>query len=92
MYINDLETAAPWNKYVDDSTLFEICHRKSESVLQHSVDTAARWTLHNDMNLNSNKSKEMLISFMQDPEFRSTVSRLIIGGNKIDNVQYAKRQ
>ena len=26
---------------------------------------------------------------MQDPEFRSTVQRLIIDGNEIDNVQYA---
>ena len=32
----------------------------------------------------------MLISFMQDPDFKSTVSRLIIDGNEIDNVQYAK--
>ena len=90
VYINDLETPAPLYKYVDDSTLFEICHRKSESVLQHSVDIAARWTLHNDMKINSDKSKEMLISFMQDPDFRSTVPRLIIDGNEIDNVQYAK--
>ena len=75
VYTNDLETPVPLYKYVDDSTLFEICHRKSEYVLQHSVDTAARWTLHNDMKINSNKSKEMLISFMQDPDFRSTVPR-----------------
>ena len=27
---------------------------------------------------------------MQDPNFRSTVPRLIIDGNEIDNVQYAK--
>ncbi len=32
----------------------------------------------------------MLISFMQDPDFRSTVPRLVIYGNEIDNVQYAK--
>ena len=90
VYINDLETPVPLYKYVDDSTLFEICHRKSKSVLQHSVDIAARWTLHNDMKINSDKSKEMLISFMQDPEFRNTVPRLIIDRNEIDNVQYAK--
>ena len=30
----------------------------------------------------------MIISFMQDPEFRSTVPRLMIEGNEIDNVQY----
>ena len=90
MYINDLETPAPLYKYVDDSTLFEICHRKSESVLQHPFDIAARWTLHNDMKINSDKSREFLISFMQDPYFRSTVPRLIIYGNVIDNVQYAR--
>ena len=66
MYINNLETPDPLYKYVDDSTLFEICHRKSESVLQHSVDIAARWTLHNDMKINSDKSKEMLINVMLD--------------------------
>ena len=64
------------------------CHRQSESVLQHSVDTAARWTLRNDMQINSDKLKEMLISFMQDPDFRST--RLIINGNEIYNVQCSK--
>ena len=42
------------------------------------------------MTINSDKSKEMVISFMQDPEFRNTVPRLIIGGNEIDNVQYAQ--
>ena len=42
------------------------------------------------MKINSDKSKEMLISFMQDIEFRSTVPRLIIDGNEIDNVQYCK--
>ena len=56
------------------------------------VDIAARWTVHNDMKINSDKSKEMLISFMQDPEFRNrpTVPRLTIDGNEIDNVQHAK--
>ena len=90
VYINDLETPVPLYKFVDDSTLFEICHRKSESVLQHSVDIAARWTVHNDMKINSDKSKEMLISFMQDPEFRNTVPILTIDGNEIDNVQHGK--
>ena len=43
------------------------------------------------MKINSDKSKEMLISFMQDPEFRNTVPRVIIERNEIDNVQYANR-
>ncbi len=32
----------------------------------------------------------MLISFMQDPEFGSTVPILIIDGNENDNERYAK--
>ena len=32
----------------------------------------------------------MLISFMRDHELRSTVQRIIIDGNEIDNVHYAK--
>ncbi len=42
------------------------------------------------MEINSEKSKEMLISSMQDPEFSSMVPRLINDENEIDNVQYAK--
>ena len=57
VYINDLDTPVSLYKYVDDSTQFEICHSKSESVLQHSVDIAARWTVRNDMQINSDKSK-----------------------------------
>ena len=78
VYINYLETPVPLYKYVVDSTLFELCHKKCESVLHHSVDIAARWTLHNDMTINSDRSKEMLISFMQDPEFRNTLPGLIL--------------
>ena len=42
------------------------------------------------MKINSDKSKEMVITCMQDPEFRNTVPRSIIDGIKIDSVQYAK--
>ena len=46
--------------------------------------------MYNDMKINSDKSKEMLVSFMQDPDFRFNVPRLIIDGNEIDNVRHAK--
>ena len=42
VYINDLRTTILLHKYVDDSTLFEICDRKGVSVIQESVDIAAR--------------------------------------------------
>ena len=42
VYINDLRTTVPLYKYVDDSTLFDICDRKGVSVIQESVDIVAR--------------------------------------------------
>ena len=36
VYINDLKAPVPLYKYVDDSTLFEICDRKCVSVIQES--------------------------------------------------------
>ena len=65
-----LRTTVPLYKYVDDSTLFEICDRNDVSVKQESVDIAARWTEQNDMKINLEKSKEIIISFAQDGNFR----------------------
>ena len=73
VYINDLIMIVPLYKHIDDSTLFEICDRNGVSVLQDSVDIAAKWTEQNDMKINSEKSKEIIISFAQDGNFRSTI-------------------
>ena len=54
-YINDLYTPCPLFKYVDDSTICEICDRKSASIIQESVDITARWVEQNDMRINSVK-------------------------------------
>ena len=90
VYINDLRTTVPLYKYVDDSTLFEICDRKGVYVIQESVDIAARWTEKNDMNINSEKSKEIIISFAQDVNFRSTTPNIKIDGRDVAQVCHAK--
>ena len=64
MYINDLSTPVPLYKYVDDSTLCEICEMNSISLMQESVNIAAEWTNNNDMEINSEKSKEKLTLVM----------------------------
>ena len=53
--INDLSTPVPLYKYVDDSTLFEICEIHCISVMQESVNIAAELTNNNDMKINSEK-------------------------------------
>ena len=40
LYITDLETHVPMYKYVDDSTLFEICNMNEVSEIQESIDKA----------------------------------------------------
>ena len=88
--INDLRTTVPLYMYVDDSTLFEICDRNVVSGLQETVDIAARWTEQNDMNINSENSKGIIISFSQDTNFRSTIPNIKINGRYIAQVCHAK--
>ena len=38
MFINDLTTTAPIYKYVDDSTIFEVCQEDDTTQIQESVD------------------------------------------------------
>ena len=61
---------------VDDSTLFEICDRNGVSVIQESAHIAARRTEQNDLKMYLEKSKEIIISFAQDGNFRSTIPNI----------------
>ena len=90
IYVSDLRTTDPLYKYVVDSPLFEICDRKGVSVIQESVYIAARWTKQNYMKINSEKLKEMIISFAQDGNCRSTIQNLKIDGRDIKQVCHAK--
>ena len=58
MYINELVTQLPLYKFVDDSTVFEICNTNEVSVIQESLDVAVEWTVNNDMEINPAKSRD----------------------------------
>ena len=90
VYINNLRTTVPLYNYVDDSTLFEICDRNDVSIIQESVDIAARWTEQNDIKIYSEKSKEIIISFAQDGNFRSSIPNIKIDGRDIAQVCHVK--
>ena len=83
MHINDLSTPVPLYKYVDDSTLFEICEMNSISLMQESVNVVAEWTNNNDMKMNSEKSKEMIISYARG-SLGSDVSIILIYGRFVE--------
>ena len=69
VHINDLQTPCPIYKYVDDSTIFEICNQDMVSVIQDSADLVEQWSCNNDMRINTTKTKEMVICFRRDRTF-----------------------
>ena len=89
IYINDLSTPVPLYKYVDDSTLFELCEMNSISLMQESVNIAAEWTNNNDMKINSEKSKEMIISFSHG-DLGNEVPNILIDGKVVERVDHVK--
>ena len=86
LYVNDLASNVPLYKYVDDSTLFEICNTTDVSVMQESIDSAVNWTNNNCMKINSNKSKKMVICFTPDENFRNSIPSIVIDGNIVETV------
>ena len=89
IYINYLSTPVPSYKYVDDSTLFELCEINSISLMQESVNIAAEWTNNNDMKINSEKSKEMIIIFSHGDQ-GNEVSNILIHGKVVERVDHVK--
>ena len=77
-------------KYVDDSTIFEVCERDGVSLMQEAVDIASKWTEENYMKLNNEKSKEMIISFAKNGNFRHTIPNIKIDGIDVEQVDHAK--
>ena len=69
VYINDLRTPCSIYKYVDDSTVFEICNPISVSVLQQSADSIANWSIDNGMRINTMETTEIIIRVCRDPVF-----------------------
>ena len=90
MFINDLTTTAPIYKYVDDSTIFEVCKEGDTSQIQESVDMVDIWTSQNDMRLNSEKCKEMFIDFSRNYSLTSGIQSVTIGEQVLERVEHAK--
>ena len=63
---------------------------KGVSSMQESMDIAARWTSNNDMKINPENFKEMIISFAQGSNPVNEVPALVSDGNvakRVDNVK-----
>ena len=65
--INDVKVDSylTW-KYLDDTTVAEIVPRGDVGTAQRAVSTVAEWTVKNNMQLNADKCKELIIDFKKN--------------------------
>ena len=73
LMIDDLSVSEIFNmwKYVDDTTVSETISKGQHSHVQQAVDQVNEWSKENLMQLNSEKTKELIISFSRPhpPQF-----------------------
>ena len=88
IHINDLKTGVHDMKYVDDTSLWEVCDRTGyNSKLQEAADQASKWTDENNMALNVDKTKYMSIYFGRKP---LTLDPITINGSVPEEVNVFK--
>ena len=58
--------------------------------MQESIYRAVNWTNNICMKINSTKSKEMVICFTPDENVRNSIASIVIDGNIVETVEYAK--
>ncbi len=89
MFINGLTTIAPIYKYIDDRTIFEVCHKCDNTQIQESVDMVGIWTNQNYMRRNSEKFKEMIIDFSRNYSLTSGIRSVTIGEQVLERAEHA---
>ncbi len=88
VHINDLKSICDDEKYVDDTSVWEICDKCGEnSNIQTVADQAVKWCTKNNMQLNTDKTKEMRIYFGKQP---FELLPIITNNNEIDCVSVFK--
>ena len=86
LHLNDTLNVQLW-KYVDDTTTSEVAAKGCESNVQQLADRVAQWSSDNRVKLNSDKCKELRISFGKNqPEFQP----ILVNGQELEVVQSAK--
>ena len=87
--INDLDVdnlANVW-KYVDDTTASEVVAKGNRSCAQDIADKVAEWSMQNRVKLNSEKCKELRLSFVKnEPQFVP----IVVDGKELERVTSAK--
>jgi hypothetical protein len=84
--VSDLKTSIPDVKFMDDTTMIEIKKKKEPSEMQKAAGEVETWSTKNKLGINSTKTKDMLVSFGNEP----IAPLLTINGVEIDRVKETK--
>ena len=68
IHINDLQTMLPAFKFTDDVTVIDVIDSIVSSQMQTSVDEIAKWSTNNHININTLKTKEIIIDFARSSQ------------------------
>ena len=79
--INSLQSSLEFHKFVDDCTLSEVVS-SSSSIMQQEIDALNQWSIDNKMNINTKKTKEMLLGSFNSYQ----LSSLQLNGQDIERV------
>ncbi len=86
--INDLVTnGLLLHKFMDDSTITDTTDNPAESKMQDASDNVVQWTEENNTRINGVKTKEMIITFQNNPP---PIPPLNINGTVIERVKSSK--
>ena len=84
--INDLSSLAELHKFVDDCTLSETITTPDDTIMQQEIDSLNNWSTSNCMNINTKKTKEMLLG----PIRNKVLVPLLLNNSSIERVHSYK--
>jgi hypothetical protein len=88
LHINDLKTDCHSIKYVDDTTIWEACSTDlSNSKIQIASNQVTSWCQQNNMKINVDKTKEMVIYFGKK---NFNISPICMDGRDLERVECTK--
>ena len=88
LHINDLKTDCHSVKYVDDTTVWEVCNKKGgNSKIQTAANQIFKWCEDNNMKINTDKTKELLIDFSRNP---CSIDPISMNTNEIEREKSTK--
>ena len=84
--LDDLKPGMMTHKFTDDTTIIEVIKKSQASQIESAVDELILWSSDNRMNINTRKTKEMVL----EPLARNSPHQLNIGNLTVDRVAQYK--